>query len=101
MVGVLSFSKTIFKKIIMKFLTITLALILLTGAVIFAENVKVGIIVADKLNMRSGPNTNTTSLKILKRGTKVSVLKDLGLWLMIEIWLLASYFYFLLLVLLL
>ena len=42
------------------------------------------IVTADSLNMRSGPRVTTKSLKMLKKGTKVKVIKCLKRWLQVS-----------------
>jgi len=102
MVWVLSFFKTIFKGINqffgffslkrLGFLQAILLLLVIACSIYIGypsetfatQSNKNGIVTANKLNMRSKPGKRFTSLKSLKKGTKIKILEKVNGWLKIE-----------------
>jgi len=72
---VLSFIKTIFKILIFSFGFVIIA------TVITAKSPEFGQITASSLHVRSGPDRNATSVKVLNKGTRVRILKRTDGWL--------------------
>jgi len=78
---VLSFSKTIFKTV--TFAAVGVILILQYPAVCVAQSDEIGIVTADKLNVRSQPDAQSPSLSLISKGTKVKILEHHHKWLKI------------------
>jgi septal ring factor EnvC (AmiA/AmiB activator) len=79
---VLSFFKTIFKIILFTVLGI---IFVFRPAEIFAlESHEVGIVTANKLNLRPAPTIMNTPLQLIKKGEKVRILEHLNGWLKIS-----------------
>jgi septal ring factor EnvC (AmiA/AmiB activator) len=77
----LSFSQTISKALILVVVTV---LLIRHSAEIHATQPQVGIITARLLHLRTEPNPDNPSLKILRKGTKVGILEQIDGWLKIS-----------------
>jgi len=74
---VLSIAQTVFK-----ILTVGIGIHLLVwGGSVCASAAEFGVVSADKLNVRSGPDRTAPSIIVLTQGTRVRVLKHLDGWL--------------------
>jgi len=79
---VLSFLKTIFRIIL---LTAAGIIVVLRPAEIFgAESHEIGIVTANKLNLRPAPTIMNTPLELIKKGATVKILEHLNGWLKIS-----------------
>ena len=79
---VLSFFKTIFKIII--FAASGIIFLLRPADILGAESHEVGIVTANKLNVRPAPTIMNTPLELIKKGEKVKILEHLNGWLKIS-----------------
>jgi septal ring factor EnvC (AmiA/AmiB activator) len=79
--GVLSFSKTIFKTV--TYVAVGIIIILQSPAVCVAQSDEIGIVIANKLNVRSQPDIQSPSLSLISKGTKVKILEHHHKWLKI------------------
>jgi septal ring factor EnvC (AmiA/AmiB activator) len=79
---VLSFFKTIFKIII--FVASGIIFLLRPADILGAESHEVGIVTANKLNVRPAPTIMNTPLELIKKGEKVRILEHLNGWLKIS-----------------
>ncbi len=77
----LSFSQTILKSII--FLFAGTILVLHPSLLFGFQSEEIGIVMVKNLNLRSEPEKNSPPLKMLKKGTKVKILKHCSGWLYI------------------
>jgi murein hydrolase activator len=78
----LSFFKTIFKIII--FAASGIIFLLRPADILGVESREVGIVTANKLNVRPAPTTLNTPLELIKKGEKVKILEHLNGWLKIS-----------------
>jgi len=78
---VLSFFKTIFKIII--FAASGIIFVLRPAVILGAESHEVGIVTANKLNVRPAPTIMKPPLELIKKGEKVRILEHLNGWLKI------------------
>jgi len=78
---VLSFSKTIFKTV--TYAAVGIIIILQSPAVCVARSDEIGIVAANKLNVRSQPDIQSPSLSLISKGTKVKILEHHHKWLKI------------------
>jgi len=78
---VLSFFKTIFKIII--FAASGIIFVLRPADILGAESHEVGIVTANKLNVRPAPTIINSPLELIKKGEKVRILEHLNGWLKI------------------
>ena len=78
----LSFFKTIFKIII--FAASGIIFLLRPADILGAESHEVGIVTANKLNVRPAPTIMNTPLELIKKGEKVKILEHLNGWLKIS-----------------
>jgi len=79
---VLSFFKTIFKIII--FAASGIIFVLRPADILGAESHEVGIVTANKLNVRPAPTIMNSPLELIKKGEKVRILEHLNGWLKIS-----------------
>ena len=77
----LSFSKTIFKTV--TYAAVGIIMILQSPAVCVAHVDEIGIVTANKLNIRSQPDIQSPSLSQISKGTKVKILEHYHKWLKI------------------
>lgn len=77
----LSFSKTVLKTI--AYVAVGVIIILQTPDVSVAQSDEIGIVTANKLNVRSQPGVENPSLMTIPVGTKVKILEHHNLWLKI------------------
>ena len=77
----LSFSKTIFKTV--TYAAVGIIMILQSPAVCVAHVDEIGIVTANKLNIRSQPDIQSPSLSLISKGTKVKILEHHHKWLKI------------------
>lgn len=77
----LSFSKTVLKTI--AYVAVGVIIILQTPDVSVAQSDEIGIVTANKLNVRSQPGVENPSLMTIPGGTKVKILEHHNLWLKI------------------
>ncbi|MGB2929364.1 MAG: peptidoglycan DD-metalloendopeptidase family protein [Desulfobacterales bacterium] len=78
----LSFFKTIFKIII--FAASGIIFVLRPADILGAESHEVGIVTANKLNVRPAPTIMNSPLELIKKGEKVRILEHLNGWLKIS-----------------
>ena len=76
MVRVLSFFKSV-----PKIITISAGVLILLLFPADSQSAEFGIVTAFNLNVRSGPDQDASSLKVLKQGTRVRILKHIDGWL--------------------
>jgi septal ring factor EnvC (AmiA/AmiB activator) len=79
--GVLSFSKTVLKTIV--YTAVGVIIILQFPDVCVAQSDEIGIVTANKLNVRSQPGIESPSLVLISKGTKVKILEHHDEWLKI------------------
>jgi len=79
---VLSFFKTIFKIIV--FAALGIIFVLRPPEIFGAESHEIGIVTANKLNLRPAPTIMNPPLELIKKGEKVRILKHLDGWLKIS-----------------
>ena len=77
----LSFSQTVPKIIL--FIAAYIILVLQPAEVFGAQSYEIGIVTVNKLNVRPAPGMMNTPLKLIRKGTKVRILKHLNGWLKI------------------
>jgi len=78
---VLSFSKTVLKTI--AYVAVGVIIVLQPSDVSVAQSDEIGIVTANKLNVRSQPGVENPSLMTIPEGTKVKILEHHNLWLKI------------------
>jgi septal ring factor EnvC (AmiA/AmiB activator) len=78
----LSCSQTILKIIL--FTVAAIILLLRPNDVFCAQSHEIGIVIVNRLNMRSKPGINNTSLKIISKGTRIEIIKHFNGWLKIK-----------------
>lgn len=78
----LSFFKTIFKIIL--FTSLGIIFVLRPAEIFGAKSHEVGIVTANKLNLRPAPTIINTPLELIKKGEKVRILEHLNGWLKIS-----------------
>jgi len=78
---VLSFSKTVLKTI--AYVAVGVIIVLQPPDVSVAQSDEIGIVTANKLNVRSQPGVENPSLMTIPEGTKVKILEHHNLWLKI------------------
>ncbi len=76
-----SISKTVFKTI--AYAAVSLIIILHPPDVVLAQSYEIGIVTANKLNLRSQPGIESPSLALISRGTKVKILEHHNKWIKI------------------
>jgi murein hydrolase activator len=79
--GVLSFSKTVFK--IIGYAAVGVIIILQSLTVCVAQSDEIGIVTANKLNLRSQPGIESPSLGLISKGATVRILEHHHKWLKI------------------
>jgi septal ring factor EnvC (AmiA/AmiB activator) len=79
--GVLSFSKTVLKAI--AYAAVGVIIILQFSDICVAQSDEIGIVTANKLNVRSQPGIESPSLALISKGTKVRILEHHNKWLKI------------------
>ncbi|MCJ7542786.1 MAG: SH3 domain-containing protein, partial [Desulfobacterales bacterium] len=77
----LSFSKTVLKTI--AYVAVGVIIILQPPDVCVAQSDEIGIVTADKLNVRSQPGIESPSLALISKGTKIRILEHHNKWLKI------------------
>ncbi len=77
----LSFSKTVFKTI--AYAAVGVIIILQPPDVSVAQSDEIGVVIANKLNVRSQPGIKSPSLVLISKGTKVRILEHHNKWLKI------------------
>ncbi len=78
----LSFFKTIFKIIL--FTALGIIFVLQPAEIFGAKSHEIGIVTANKLNLRPAPTIMNTPLELIKKGEKVRIIEHLNGWLKIS-----------------
>jgi septal ring factor EnvC (AmiA/AmiB activator) len=79
--GVFYFSKTVFKTI--AYAAVVVIIILQSPNVCIPQSDEIGIVTADKLNVRSQPDFKSPSFSLISKGTHVKILEHHDKWLKI------------------
>jgi len=79
MVGVLSVIKTVYKVI-----DTAIIILILGWFATVSHAAEYGVVTAHNLNIRSGPDRNAPSIKIVRQGTRIRILKHFDGWLEVQ-----------------